>query len=99
MQLLVVINDVDLRALLDSGSTHNFINTAATHRAGITWQAASDLQVAVANSDSLDSPGQCRDLPIVIGTEPFIIDCYGLKLASFEMVLGVQWLKSLGPLL
>jgi hypothetical protein len=36
MQLLVVINDVDLRALLDSGSTHNFINTAATHRAGIT---------------------------------------------------------------
>jgi hypothetical protein len=98
MQLLVAINDIHLRALLDSGLTHNFIDTAATHRASITWQPTSGLQVAVANGDRLNSPGRCHDLCIVISTEPFVIDCYGLELASFKMVLGVQWLESLGPL-
>jgi hypothetical protein len=36
MQLLVAINGVHLRALLDLGLTHNFIDTVETHRAGIS---------------------------------------------------------------
>jgi hypothetical protein len=31
--------------------------------------------------------------------EEFSIDCYGLMLGSYEMVLGVHWLESLGPIL
>jgi hypothetical protein len=34
-----------------------------------------------------------------IAGESFHIDCYGLTLASFDMVLGAQWLESLGPIL
>jgi hypothetical protein len=32
---------------------------------------------------------------IRIEGEPFVIDCYGLALGSFDMVLGIQWLESL----
>jgi hypothetical protein len=31
--------------------------------------------------------------------ERFIIDCFRLALSSFDMVLGIQWLESLGPIL
>jgi hypothetical protein len=41
----------------------------------------------------------CTDLKINIAGEPFIITCYGLSLGSYEMILGVQWLESLGPVL
>jgi hypothetical protein len=30
--------------------------------------------------------------------EEFSIDCYALALDSFDVVLAVQWLKTLGPL-
>jgi hypothetical protein len=43
--------------------------------------------------------GCCRDLQFRIGGEHFIIDCYELALGSYHMVLGVQWLKSLGSIL
>jgi hypothetical protein len=40
-----------------------------------------------------------RDLNVSIGNEQFIIDCYGLSIDSYDMVLGVQWLESLGSVL
>jgi hypothetical protein len=30
--------------------------------------------------------------------EEFSIDCYALALDSFDVVLAVQWLKTLGPI-
>jgi hypothetical protein len=51
----------------------------------------------VANGERVHSLGYCKDLPITIGDEPFTLDCFGLMLGSYEMVLGVQWLESLGP--
>jgi hypothetical protein len=88
-----------LVALLDTGSTHNFIDTDAATRAGLALLGPSGLRVAVANGDRVTSPGCCRDLSVSIGNEQFIIDCYGLPIGSYDMVLGVQWLESLGPVL
>jgi hypothetical protein len=88
-----------LIALLDSGSTHNFIDVKAASRAGITLGGRSGMRVVVANGDQLQSPRSCRGLPVSIGDEQFTIDCYGLALGSYHMVLGVQWLESLGPIL
>jgi hypothetical protein len=53
----------------------------------------------VANDNRVTSPGCCRDLSVSIGNEQFIIDCYGLSIGSYDMVLGVQWLESLGLVL
>jgi hypothetical protein len=53
MQLVVNINGTRLTALLDSGSTHNFVDVEAAVRASIQLGAPSGLHVAVAN-DMLD---------------------------------------------
>jgi hypothetical protein len=59
MQLLVMANDVSLRALLDSGSRHNFIDSAGVERAAILLPGCVGLRVAVANDDRLMSLGCC----------------------------------------
>jgi hypothetical protein len=99
MHIHVHIAGTLLVALLDMRSTHNFIDTDAATRAGLALLGSSGLRVAVANGDRVTSPGCCRNLSMPIGNKQFIIDCYGLSIGSYDMVLGVQWLKSLGPVL
>jgi hypothetical protein len=89
MQLQVAINDTHFLALLDSGSTHNFVDTEAAARAGGDLRGCTGLR-AVANDDHVMSSGCCRGLKIGIEGESFVIDCYGLTLGSFDMVLRVQ---------
>jgi hypothetical protein len=88
-----------LRAMFDFGSTHNFVDSEAASRAGIVFTTQCSLHVVVANGDRVASSGCCRYLKISITDEDFIIDGYGLALGSYEMVLCVQWLASLGPIL
>jgi hypothetical protein len=95
MQLDININDTLLTTLLDSRSTHNFVDVEAAARAGIQLEARADLHVAVANGDRVQSHGCCRNISLTIANEMFVIDCYSLALGSHEMVLGVQWLESL----
>jgi hypothetical protein len=99
VKVKVIINAVALTALLDSGSTHNFIDTDAATRAGLQLAPRGDLRVAVTNGDRISSLGSYCNISISIGGEVFIIDCYGLALGAYDMVLGVQWLESLGPIL
>jgi hypothetical protein len=53
----------------------------------------------VANDDHVHNPCYCHHIQMLIGDEDFVIDCYRLALRSYDMVLGVQWLESLGPIL
>jgi hypothetical protein len=59
MQLLVTINDTHLVALLDFGSTHNFVDTKVVACARIKLGGHAGLRVAVANGDKLTRPGCC----------------------------------------
>jgi hypothetical protein len=99
MQVMVLINGAHLSALLDSGSTHSFMDFTVVTQEGLALTEQSVLHVVVANGDKVPSLGCCQGLCISIGGEPFSIDCCSLDLSSFDMVLGMQWLKLLGPIL
>jgi hypothetical protein len=99
MQLIIQVGAASLSALLDSGSKHNFIDVNVARRAGVHLQGCDGLRNAVANGDRLICPDSCSDMQIIINSKVFGIDCYGLSLGSCDMVLGVQWLESLGPIL
>lgn len=74
MQVSVAINGFFLTALLDSGSTHNFMDTVAAERVGLVLLEHRGLHVAVVNGDHIDSPSCCRDLHIMVGDKQFFID-------------------------
>jgi hypothetical protein len=98
MQLLLHVNGKQLRALVDSGSTHSFIHEGVVHALGLDIMRRPGLSVKVANGERLQSYGVCKNTPVDIQGEIFKIDCYTLPLEGFEVILGVHWLKSLGPI-
>jgi hypothetical protein len=98
IRLRIRINGVELTALVDSGSTHTFIHADIASRLGLDIKQRQDLQVKAANGEHISSPGVCAATTVNISGEPFSIDCYALALDSFDLVLGVKWLKTLGPI-
>lgn len=53
----------------------------------------------VVNGDWVHSPGVCLVTLVTIGDEAFYIDCFALDLGGFDLVLGVQWMQTLGPII
>jgi len=98
MMLPVMIAGVPLKALVDTGSTPTFIHTEVANRLGLSVSSRDGLSVLVANGDRVRSPGVCLATEVIIYEEPFSIDCVALDLGGFDLVLGVQWLRSLGPI-
>lgn len=56
------------------------------------------MSVKVANGETLVSTGVCKGLIINIQGHKFKLDCLLLPLVGYNLVLGVQWLKELGPI-
>jgi hypothetical protein len=98
MQLMITIAGMELRALVDSGSTHTFIHDAMEHSLGLDIVHQPGLSVKVANGERLQSCGAYKATTITIQGESFVVDCYTLPLEGFDVILGIQWLQSLGPI-
>jgi hypothetical protein len=60
---------------------------------------AEKFSVTVANRDCLACQGVARQVPVLIGDEPFSIDCVGINLGCYDFILGVDFLSTLGPIL
>ena len=86
-------------ALLDSGSTHTFINGDVARRVGIHFELCPGAGVTVANGDCVACQGLTRGVGIRIAEEVFSVDCYTIPLDWWDMVLGVNFLRTLGPIL
>jgi hypothetical protein len=86
-------------ALLDSGSTHNFISESAAQRTGLPLQHRPRLTATVANGDQVSCVGVIRQAAITIHGNTFLVDLFVMPLAGYDMVLGTQWLATLGPIL
>ena len=99
MQLRINLGGVSLLALLDSGSTHNFAAAEAAARTSLRLQLHGGMRVTVANGDKVPCPGVYRAATFSIEGASFSADFFALPLAGYDVVLGTQWLATLGPIL
>jgi hypothetical protein len=98
MKLHVQINGKTLVALVDMGSTHTFMNVAVVPHLGLPVMPRLGLFVKVANGECMASPGICAAADMVIDAEHFSTNLYVLPLDGFDVILGMQWLRTLGPI-
>lgn len=98
MQVSIQLGGASLLALLDSGSTHNFIFEEATTRTSLKLQPRGNM-VTMANSERVPCPGVYRTIPFSIDGEQFSTDFFAPPLPGYDVVLGTEWLASLGPIL
>jgi hypothetical protein len=99
MQLMVCLSKNYIRTLVDSRSTHCFITTNIAERLGLVWSSQQVLTVGVANGERVSCLGIYPQAGITIDNEKFLIDFYVIALEGYELVLGYNWLRQLGPIL
>jgi hypothetical protein len=94
VQLKVLLGAATFVAFVDMGSTHCFIGEAAARRTGLHIELRPRLTATVANGERVACPGVLRQAP---GME-FHVDLYVMSLAGYDVVLGTQWMATLGPI-
>jgi hypothetical protein len=99
MQLYVTVGNEQFITLLDLGSNHNFIRGDVACRVGLQFVPCPGSGVIVANGDRVAYCSLARDVGICIADEIFSIDCYSIPLDTYDMVLGIMLLRTLGPIL
>ena len=57
------------------------------------------LTVKVANGDNVSYTGRVPSLDININDDIFSTDCYAIPMDGYDIVLGVAFLRHLGPVL
>jgi len=85
--------------LIDGGSMHNFVQTHLIRPLGLTAQATQPLRVVVGNGNEVLCQQLCTGVTVTIQNQDFTMDLHALPLCDVDIVLGVQWLKSLGSVL
>ena len=82
--------------LIDSGSTHNFVKQAIVERLQLSVSGTPRFQVFIGNGDFLLYTQRYPGAPIVLRGHTFTTDLFVFPIEGPVMVLGIQWLQSLG---
>jgi hypothetical protein len=82
--------------LIDGGATHNFIDATLVTRRHIPTEEFEGFNVVVADGYNMTCTQRIRGLDVTLGNYTLTDDFYVVDLADTNVVLGVQWLYSLG---
>ncbi|KAG6531914.1 hypothetical protein ZIOFF_005750 [Zingiber officinale] len=85
--------------LIDSGSTNNFLDSTLARRLKQKIERASTFDVKVTDGRSLTSPGKCEGIKIFLPNYELITDLCLLPLDGCDVILGAQWLRTLGDII
>ncbi|XP_019257761.1 PREDICTED: uncharacterized protein LOC109235975 [Nicotiana attenuata] len=84
--------------LIDTGSTHNFLDSEVTKLFGCQVQRVNPKLVSVADGGTLYAAELCKGLIWMLQGTTFQTDLLWMTLGTCDMVLGVQWLQTLGDI-
>ena len=88
-----------LTILIDFGSTHNFIDPQIAKQADSFVHSCSIFKFMVANGSTLPYKGKCCNVCISIGYYNLRSNMFVMPLGGCDVILGTQWLCTLGPIL
>jgi hypothetical protein len=84
--------------LVDSGSSHSFINVAVASKLPSVSLLTSPLNVAVANGDKLSYTAEIQNIQWSVDSYSFTSTFKILPLHCYDLILGMDWLESCSPM-
>jgi Retroviral aspartyl protease len=99
MRMLGHIQSQPVQVLVDGGRTNNFISRRAAQFLNLPSAPTQLFRVRVGNGEALQCAAYCQAVPLYIQSHLFTTDLFILDLEGSDVVLGVQWLETLGPIL
>ena len=99
LRLKGFINNHPISILIDKGSIHNFLHNRVVLNLGLEPTETTLLRITMGNNKEIHCHQLCTVIKVHIQQHSFTIDFHVLPLCGADVVLGVQWLKTLGPVL
>ncbi|KAM1679424.1 hypothetical protein TB1_038665 [Malus domestica] len=99
MKVIGSVNGQQVTVLLDSGSTHNFVDSRLLKKFAWHTQPTKPFEVMIADGGKVISSGCCTDAALSIGGYECGVDLYSLPVGGCDIVLWVKWLSSISPVL
>ncbi|XP_073152993.1 uncharacterized protein [Henckelia pumila] len=88
-----------VEVLIDTGSHNNFIQEGLVNLLGIPSSTTKRFRVYMGNGQHLWCDRMCSQVSLILQGHEFHIDLYVLPILGLDVVLGMQWLRTLGPCL
>lgn len=98
MKVVGAIGTRPLHILIDSGSTHNFLNDKLAAKLNCTLQTIKDVPVTIADGNKLSCVQSCKDFQWIMQGSWFKADMLVIPLRNYDVVLGIQWLQTLNDI-
>ncbi|XP_058741280.1 uncharacterized protein LOC131613648 [Vicia villosa] len=88
------INDVEIVAIIDTGSTHSFISLECDTKLELKLSDMNgSMIIDIPASGSVTTTYVCRKCPLTIFDKRFVMDLMCLPLHQIDVILGINWLE------
>jgi hypothetical protein len=84
--------------LIDGGESHNFIDSALLKRRHIPAVEFERLKVEIAGGSTMACDRYIPGMKLTLGRHELVQDVYVMDLPDTNIILGFQWLSTLGPI-
>ena len=85
-----------IHILIDSGSTHNFLDIKTAQQLGCKKESIGLQAITVADGNHIACQHVVKNFCWKLGGKCFTAEAMLIELGSCDMVLGIQWLSTLG---
>lgn len=86
----------NVMVLIDTGSTHNFLDSTMVKRLNIFSFPMRNMKVMVADYKKIEKVGNCHKVKLQIQDFNLESPFYTVPLGWVDVVLGIQWLQNFG---
>ena len=93
-----LIHNLPVTVLIDSGSSHNILQPRIAHHLNLAISPNPPLSVMVGNGAFIKCQGICPVVDISLQNSTFTIPFYLLPIEGADVVLGIEWLSTLGSI-
>lgn len=99
MRVTVSVKGKAVQVLIDTGSTHNFLDRDTAKKLGCVMTSITPFNVSVADGNKVLSHHVCKKVEWKMQGVQFTSDMLILPIGGCSMVLGIQWLITLGDIM
>jgi hypothetical protein len=96
--LRALVKNLTLIILVDSGSSHTFLNSAIAHKLKVDATPISPLSIKVANRNTVSCTSEVKKFTCWIQGHTLQMDAKVIDMGAYDMVSGMDWLENFRPM-
>jgi hypothetical protein len=93
-----VLQGQKVSVLINGGASHNFIDSTLLKRKNIPTMEFEGFRVVVAGGNTMPCDRYIPRMKLTLGRHDLAQEFYVMDLPETNIILGVQWLNTLGPI-